>query len=476
LDAERHTKSSVSQEKNKQEDTVKRVWIVVSLMAVGLMASSAFADVQNIRLSGDVRIRGYYFNYGPAAASGAGSSPGVGDAAFITQQTKVTCEADLEDHVMVVVTLKAFGRWGNDGDGLNLGDGRANKSWYVGMDEAYVQLNQAFFTPATVKVGRQYLNYGRGLILSSFDGDYNFDAGRLVLDYYPLTIDLVGASLVNNQNFAPIGTDANPRAADLLFLNVRYELTDSLLKDVEVYGGWIAQAKGSQPVSLYNLTSLGGASAPSPWIIGARADMNITKCFTTWIEGTYEGGASGRGDPISAFLANAGAKFTFADVKMTPAINANYIYASGGGASGRGYFRPWFDAQEGYNGYVFKPEMSNIQIFNLGASIKPANNVSLALEGYYYLLNSKASYYGDSSGRFFTNPNLDVPGGTSELSASRDLGWEFDTVLGYDYSKDVRCQLIYGVFIPGAMHHTLNTVNNYDGVAHGVRAELNVKF
>ena len=67
----------------------------------------------------------------------------------------------------------------------------------MGIDEAYVQLNEVFYTPATLKLGRQYLHYGHGLILSSAEQEYNYDAGRLVLDYYPLTIDLVGAELVN---------------------------------------------------------------------------------------------------------------------------------------------------------------------------------------------------------------------------------------------------------------------------------------
>jgi len=38
--------------------------------------------------------------------------------------------------------------------------------------------------PATLKLGRQYLQYGRGLILSSVEQEYNYDAARLVLDYY----------------------------------------------------------------------------------------------------------------------------------------------------------------------------------------------------------------------------------------------------------------------------------------------------
>jgi len=63
------------------------------------------------------------------------------------------------------------------------------------VDEAYVQFNELFYTPATLKLGRQYLQYGRGLILSSVEQEYNYDAARLVLDYYPLTIDIVGAQL-----------------------------------------------------------------------------------------------------------------------------------------------------------------------------------------------------------------------------------------------------------------------------------------
>lgn len=435
---------------------MKKVWMIVALMAVGLMASSVFADVQNIRLSGDVRVRGYYYNIAP-----------LDDAAFIAQRTRVTCEADLEDHVMVVVTLKAEGLWGSDnmisqdaGAGEPF-EGVVNRAWAVGINEAYVQMNQAFYSPATVKLGRQYLNYGRGLILSSNEGEYNFDAARLVLDYYPLTIDLVGASLVNDQSFQSVGNSEG--AADLLFANARYELTDSLLKDIEVYAGWIAQHPRG-PISSGSPFYTPIFAAASPWIIGVRGDLNITKNLTTWFEGAYEGGADGYFDGnIEAFLLNIGGKFTFADVKMTPVINAGYTYASGGGKNEGGYFRPWFDYTEGYNGYMLKPALSNIQIFNLGASIKPANNCTLGVQGYYYMM-------ANPNGVVFQNPNIDVSYGYV-AGYRREVGWGVDTTLGYDYSKDVRLQLVYGMFIPA--HGDSTPVNP---VAHGVRAELNVKF
>ena len=39
---------------------MKKVWMIAALAALGVLATSSFADVQNIRLSGDIRIRGYY--------------------------------------------------------------------------------------------------------------------------------------------------------------------------------------------------------------------------------------------------------------------------------------------------------------------------------------------------------------------------------------------------------------------------------
>jgi len=43
-------------------------------------------------------------------------------------------------------------------------------------------------------------------------------------------------------------------------------------------------------------------------------------------------------------------------------------------------FVPWFDYADGYNGYLFAPALTDIHIFNLGASVKPYENTTLALQ------------------------------------------------------------------------------------------------
>ena len=352
---------------------------------------------------------------------------------------------------------------------MDAADGAINRSWATGIDEAYVQFNELFYTPATLKLGRQYLHYGRGLIISSVEQEYNYDAGRLVLDYYPLTIDIVGAQLVNNQTFGAAPSHAG--ANDLLFVNARYELSDSAIKDVEAYFGWVSQGSS---IGLSDSRVPPTAAESSPLIIGLRADVNPLDALQTWVEGAYEFGADGTvgGQTLSAVLLNVGGRYTLKNVQWVPAFNANYIFASGGGKDGEASsFRPWFDYADGYNGYLFVPSLSNIHIFNLGASVKPYENTTLALEGYYYMKADRDSAAG-------SNANVDFGGlGIAPDGSSRDVGWELDGILGYDYSKDVRMQLVYGVFLPGsAFKSDKDATVDMSRAAQEVRAEVNVKF
>lgn len=468
---------------------MRKVSLVVALVVLGGLAATSFADVQNIRLSGDIRTRGYWLNN--AGDDGAGDQ-NSGTTAFIDQRTRVSVEADLEDHVLVVVTLKAQGLWGTENstsDTSGAGTGFSgsstdaiNKGWDTGVDEAYVQLNEMFYTPATVKIGRQYLMYGRGLILSSVDQEYNFDAARLVLDYYPLTLDFVFAELVNNQSFG--STSSSAGAVDLLFVNGRYEIADSPLKNVEGYFGWVAQGS-SGPTSALSVPPTDpffGPAVPtgaSPWIVGGRIDLGLTETLTTSIEAAYEGGAGGAAtaNGISAYIVQVSGRWAAKDKSMSPSINWGSTWASGGGEGqdptdpdsiGAGQFIPWFDYQDGYNGYIFCPLLSNIHIVNLGGSIRPYENTTFSVQGYWYRKM-------DSNSPAGSNPNLDF-GGISGWDAGpgQNLGVEIDGILGYDYSKDVRLQLVYGAFIPGNAYKNVDTYGA--ATVQEVRGEINVKF
>lgn len=431
--------------------------MAIVLATLTSLTTTTFADVQNIRIGGDIRIRAYeLIDTGPDNAA---------DESFISQRTLISCEADLEDHVLVVATLRAEGLWGvsdesfeaSSGAGTGLfGSGRVNRGTDVGINEAYVQLNELFYSPATLKLGRQYLHYGRGLILSNVEQEYNYDAARLVLDYYPLVVDIVYAKLAEAAFFgAPFGPTHD---IDMIFVNGRYEMADSVLKDIEGYIG-------------YQITSgVPAFEPPSPIIIGVRADLNFNENLQGSIEAAYEtGSGAGPTEPsLSAFLINTGVTYTLADSHGSPSFNFNYTYASGGAPSSGDNFVPWFDYVDGYNGYLFAPALANIHIFNVGASMKVYENTTLALQAYYYL---KA----DDAGAVSGNGNIDFGGidGFAPFGSDSEVGSEIDVILGYDYSKDVRLQLIYAAFVPGTGIHG---TSSFDSVAQEFRGEVNVKF
>ena len=455
---------------------MKKLWLVITLATVSGLALNTLADVQNIRISGDIRLRGYYLNSAGAEIATPTFVQTPGDTQLFAQRTRVSLEADLADHVLVVVTLQADGIWGQ-ATSLN-GVNGVDRAWAVGVTEAYVQLRELFDSPTTLKVGRQALNYGTGLIISSFDQDYNFDAGRLVLDFHPLTIDLVAAQLVNEQSFA-----ATPQGSqqDLVFINAKYEMRDQVIKDVEAYFGWGSQTGNHYlPFALAN----GSTTHPSPLLTGVRTDLALADGLTASLEGAYEFGnaglPAGYAKTISAFLANVAVKYNLKGVPWAPAFNAGYTFADGGGGNLRHDFVPWFDMADGYNGYVFAPALEDIHIFNLGASVKPCANTTLAVQGYYYLRAARgddvfSNYNADLGGPAFVNYTegaIGVNSASSSILNSRDLGAEVDAILGYDYSQDVRCQLVYGVFIPGA--HSFQGIA--DHVVNEVRGELTVKF
>lgn len=433
---------------------MRKAWLVVALVALGSLAVNSFADVQNIRLSGDIRVRGYYL---------INAGDNTTDTGFIAQRTRVSVEADLEDHVLVVATLSAENLWGasgpggppgpSSGTGANLSGATASDE--IGLVEGYVQLNEVFYSAATLKLGRQYLHYGHGLILSSVEQEYNYDAARLVLDYYPLTIDIVAVRLGSATPFAaPFGSTVSQ---DLVFINGRYEMTDSVVKDIEAYAGFQIRS--------------GTSAATTPIILGLRADLNLTEGFNMWAEGAYEGGDGGAAVPgnLSAYLINVGGSFTFKNAQWSPVVNAGWTYASGGAPGSGDNFVPWFDYVPGYNGHLFAPALANIHIFNVGGSVKPYENTTLSLQGYYYLRDSAANIA-------TSNFAVDFGGtGAFNFGSNKEIGWEFDTILGYDYSKDVHCQLVYAMFIPGSSVFTAGG-GPFDAVAHELRGELNVKF
>lgn len=231
----------------------------IAVLAVAI-ATPAFAAVQNIKVSGEISAHSLFLRdldlkkesleslsaTTPLAVAGSGLDRNDDDDQFILSTVKVGIDADLTDNVSTSIILANQARWGDMAGG---GD--------IDLHTAYITLKEFFYSPLTLKIGRQPLIYGQGFIVgpglfrdpsgafpqptdSVYDpitalrraatpvsgpmgGEYSitntYDAIRATIDFDPWTIDGVYA-LINETDTGVAGASADEYLAGL---NVGYK-------------------------------------------------------------------------------------------------------------------------------------------------------------------------------------------------------------------------------------------------------------
>ncbi len=238
---------------------------MVRLIVVGLLAfavaltGAAYAEVQNIKVSGDLDLKGIsQHNYDLKEFQGNTSNdPNApregGDAAntdddsvgFFLSTVRVRVDADLTDNVQASVRLLNQRVW--DVHAVDIDD--------VHVNNAYLVLKEFLYSPLTVIAGRQDLQYGTGFIVGpgiladpygvfgvtdsagvhtggigqEHSASNAYDAIRLILDFAPLTVEGVYAKLVETGVF----TDDH----NLYGVVVNYKL-DQWNAEIEPYWFW----------------------------------------------------------------------------------------------------------------------------------------------------------------------------------------------------------------------------------------------
>ncbi|MCK9432654.1 MAG: porin, partial [Candidatus Omnitrophica bacterium] len=213
----------------------KRLVAVLALaLLVGATFSTAYAEVQNVKVSGDINIIGVARNNFSLGTPIGSDNPKEKNRLFGTQ-TRVRVDADLTDNVAATVRLINERSWNTED----------NSNTDIDLDLAYVTLKEFLYSPLTLTLGRQeirfgnqliignsnnYIGTGTGNVLNGFPADLSvrnsFDAMRATLNYDPLVIDLVYSKLKNN--------DTNTSDdADLFGINASYDVTKDL--NVQAY-------------------------------------------------------------------------------------------------------------------------------------------------------------------------------------------------------------------------------------------------
>lgn len=207
---------------------------VLVVIAVSFALSSA-AELQNVRVGGQIRIRGSYWHqnfesrFAPALVGPALRIPAVmlngrpiGDAfggqnvmgfwdwdsrgsdySLVEQRTTLNVAADFTDQVTAFIELESFDVWGEDfrSNYITGVDGRAWTGDDVEVYQAYIQACEMFGYPLRLRIGRQELAFGSqwligtGSAFPEFRGN-SFDGIRLTYTSDSFTGDAFWAKLV----------------------------------------------------------------------------------------------------------------------------------------------------------------------------------------------------------------------------------------------------------------------------------------
>ena len=471
--------------------------LLLAVLMVCFLAIPAFASVQNVKVSGDVDSTWLMRNDFDLGTNTIGDR---NQNVFLTQ-TRLQVQGELTDNVSAVVALINERAWDADNDsGTNNTD--------VDLNLAYVTLKEMLYSPLTVHIGRQNnIRYGNGFVVDS-QGTNNvatgalatiaqdltkrtaLDAIRAVLDYHPLTLELLFAKVdANTLTGAPDKRDD----VDLWGANANYQLGDKMNTEVEGY--FFAKIDKSVQVSG---TGAGNKSdtADTVYVPGLRASTNPIEGLNVQAEVAWQRGnkvfttsAAGNNQRREAMGAEAIASYKVpfeATKQWKPVVTGVYSYTSGDKSTtsdlaaptekSREEYRAWdpmFENQGGGTIYNTLFDLSNSHIYIASAQVSPIEDVIAKV--------TWTGLWSDKEDRESTLTIRQPDGGTTtaQITTNQQVGYEIDAELVYDYTEDVQFGLLMGWFNPGDTFTSRTGTNGPADSKHTasqVIAHTDVKF
>ena len=470
---------------------------LMSILAiVALIAVPAFAEVQNVKVSGDIDTKAinrsnYDFSNGNSGAFTANANYRDSDTWFMTT-ARVQIDADLTDNVSTSVRLLNERDW----------DVEAGATTEIALDLASVSLKEFFYSPLTLKIGRQNLRFGSGLVVGDPDTNdiavnnaiyaddlsvrKSFDAIRATFDYNPLVLDLIMAKIDANNIGVGDAAAGVARSAkddvDLYGVNAAYQF-DSYNSAAEAY--LFAKIDRSDTTA--------SPITDTVYVYGVRGNLEpisklVLDAEVALQDGDFADTANNRKVDRKAWAGDIGGSYAI-DYKWSPKIAVRYSYRSGQKATttqdanvdvnaASTEYKAWDTMFEDQTHGIIANQIfdgnndgvdSNGQTINVSASVVPVQDLTVAVDYYHYLLAEKWNSLG------VTGSSLDDrtgnTGTTYEVTDKKDLGDEVDLSLAYDYTEDVKLGLTAGFFLPGSTFQKTN-----DNMASTVMADVKVSF
>lgn len=314
-----------------------RKWTAI-LTVLGGLAGMSYADLQNVDVGGEIRIRGRYWHNtyvnGPAGPSEiripdffvprrpigplgvtsrydwSGDEP---DYQIVEQRTRLNVNADFTHDVSAFIELESYDLWGEDyrSDYVTGADFRARATNDVEVYQGYIEANQWFGYPLRLRIGRQELKMGKGWLVDDITTAIwgrSFDAVRLTYSTDRLDVDAWWSKYVER------GIAEQDGDVDFSGVYATYKGLEFL--DISAYWMWIRDGGSLNDTSFI---------APLEWLEEAFEldDYDVTSMHTT--------GARlwGRSGPVDYDL-EAAYQFGDADAVGFGFKPANQIYGGDG--------------------------------------------------------------------------------------------------------------------------------------------------
>jgi hypothetical protein len=476
------------------------------------LSLAAYAEVQNVKVSGDLLMRAIGRNNFTLNTDNNKYS-----ARGITAQARLRVDADLTDNVSTTIRLLSERSWGDEYNPMDevMSDGYevdgfmySDSGSSMDIDLAYVTLKEFLYSPLTLTIGRQELRFGNALIIGDVDTNMlsnsyaipldlslkkSFDAIRATLDYKPWTIDLVYSKIAEHDTWwaqnlvgGPSG-EAENNDTDLWGINASLDTTNVLGFEgtLDLYY-WLRLNK-------LNWAQDTDASKDECNTVGGLLSGKILKNLTGSLEYAYQFGKltydpTGLNDDNAqrrAFAAQASLKYLIetqnADFNAkSPAVGISYSYLSGDNREDTRakMWDPMFEDQTPNNIFNALFPNTGTQNINLMGSMKPTEDTTLAINVGMYWLSVKPkngafipAIYGSSP------PPEDA--WTIEPNKDTSLGTALDLTATYDYTEDVQFGLTFGMFAAGEVlkdSHFGNHPDGYEGTATQLIGSMKVTF
>jgi hypothetical protein len=445
----------------------------------------AYAETQSIKLSGDLAVR--YIGRDDYDFYNKAADTLDTDASHFMHNAEIQLDADLTDNVSATIRVVNQTDWdvshindntAADGDPQNVvGAGALDGAqdhygeFDVILDEAYVTLKELFFTPLTVRIGKQDIWFGKGFIIGANWDDPNgqissdeytslksFKAIRGTWDFEPWTLDAVYAMIEENEIQADDDRDIMGinLGCILDYYNAEVETYYWLVRDDELpnrLGGLDPAAAG--PGNTEHDTS----KENRIYCVGARGSFDPHEDITLWGEMALQRGVyianMNQQEPRDreAYAVDVGAECRLWEEQYAwrPILGAEYIFYSGQNRDddreGHDYhawdrmFRGKVDSaiHEWYNVFyttgmpTTERADENLHQLILMGSIEPMDNLTVDARFINFRLHEN----------WPDRPNVTMG------SENKDVGRELDIELTYEYTEDVTFGLLTAWFWPG---------------------------